>query len=53
MQQLLVDEFDQNNTIDGKMGERTAVIINFISDQDRLLTRITEIRQEYYTNLAI
>ena len=53
VQQLLVDEFDQNIDVDGKMGERTAVIINSIADQDNLLTRITEIRREYYTNLAI
>ncbi|WP_081298556.1 putative peptidoglycan-binding domain-containing protein [Gilliamella apicola] len=28
-------------------------MITSISDQDRLLTRITVIRREYYTNLAL
>lgn len=53
VQQLLVDEFDQNITIDEKIGESIAVIINSIADQDNLLTRNTEIRREYYINLAI
>ncbi|WP_370519441.1 putative peptidoglycan-binding domain-containing protein [Gilliamella sp. Pas-s27] len=39
--------------MNGKMGEATANIINSISDQDKLLTRITEIRKAYYTKLAI
>lgn len=53
IQQLLVNEFNQDLNIDGKMGKATALIINSLSEQDKLLTRITEIRKEYYTNLAI
>jgi hypothetical protein len=35
------------------MGEATALIINSISDKNKLLTRITDIRKAYYTKLAI
>ena len=53
IQQLLVDEFKQNIIVNGKMDEKLALIINSISDENRLLTRITEIRRQYYTSLAI
>ncbi len=35
------------------MGEATAFIINSISDKNKLLTSITDIRKAYYTKLTI
>ena len=48
VQKLLVNEFDQILTIDGGMGPKTAEAVNNVSDQNKLLNRIAEIRREYY-----
>lgn len=48
VQKLLVDEFDQNITVDGGMGKQTANALNQPQDQEKLLTRISEIRKAYY-----
>ncbi|WP_165851717.1 glycosyl hydrolase 108 family protein [Chryseobacterium pennipullorum] len=48
VQKLLVNEFNQTLTIDGGMGKETANALNQPKDQEQLLTRISEIRKEYY-----
>ncbi len=48
VQKLLVSEFNQTITIDGGMGKETANALNQPSDQEKLLTRISEIRKAYY-----
>ena len=52
VQKLLVNEFGQTITIDGDIGSKTIEALNNVEDQDKLLNRISEIRKEYYTDLA-
>ena len=52
VQKLLVNEFEQNITIDGGIGPKTIEALNNVDDQDKLLNRIAEIRKKYYTDLA-
>ena len=44
--------FGQTITIDGDIGSKTIEALNNVEDQDKLLNRISEIRKEYYTDLA-
>ncbi|WP_228422290.1 glycosyl hydrolase 108 family protein [Chryseobacterium aurantiacum] len=48
VQKLLVDEFNQSIAVDGGMGKQTANALNQPQDQEKLLTRISEIRKAYY-----
>jgi len=52
IQQLLKNEFGQNITVDGSMGKQTIQALNNVKNQEKLLQRITEIRKQYYKNLA-
>jgi len=52
VQELLVNEFGQNIAIDGAIGSKTIEAINSVTDQDKLLNRIAEIRKNFYYNLA-
>ena len=53
IQKLLNNEFGQNLIVDGAMGKGTIAGINNVQNQQKLLQRISEIRKDYYTNLAI
>ncbi|WP_281237910.1 glycosyl hydrolase 108 family protein [Flavobacterium praedii] len=52
VQKLLVNEFEQNITIDGGIGTNTINAINNVTDQDKLLKKISKIRKQYYTDLT-
>ncbi|WP_312078749.1 putative peptidoglycan-binding domain-containing protein [Chryseobacterium sp.] len=52
IQKLLKDEFQQNIEADGGIGSLTVNAINSVEDQSKLFNRISEIRKEYYTDLA-
>lgn len=52
IQRLLKNEFNQNINDDGAIGPKTIEAINNVEDQDKLLTRIAEIRKQYYINLT-
>lgn len=52
VQKLLVNEFEQDISIDGSIGPKTIEALNNVQDQDKLLNRIAEIRKQYYTDLA-
>jgi len=52
VQKLLVNEFNQNITVDGGMGKDTAKALNGPEDQEKLLQRISEIRKAYYDHGA-
>ncbi|WP_294322640.1 glycosyl hydrolase 108 family protein, partial [uncultured Chryseobacterium sp.] len=52
VQKLLKDEFEQDIKDDGTIGSKTIEALNNVHDQDKLLTRIAEIRKQYYTNLT-
>lgn len=53
IQKLLVNEFNQDITVDGAIGLQTIGALNNVQNQELLLKRITEIRKKYYTDLAI
>jgi lysozyme family protein len=52
VQRLLKNEFEQDIKDDGTIGSKTIEAINNVHDQDKLLTRIAEIRKQYYTDLT-
>jgi len=52
VQKLLVNEYSQDIPTDGGFGPKTVKAVNAVDDQAKLLTRIGEIRKEYYTDLA-
>ncbi|GAA4152133.1 hypothetical protein GCM10022217_06670 [Chryseobacterium ginsenosidimutans] len=52
VQKLLKDEFEQDIKDDGTIGSKTIEAINNAHDQDKLLTRLAEIRKQYYTDLT-
>ncbi len=52
VQRLLKNEFEQDIKDDGTIGSKTIEAINNVHDQDKLLTRLAEIRKQYYTDLT-
>lgn len=52
VQKLLKEEFEQDVKADGSIGSKTIEALNNVHDQDKLLTRIAEIRKQYYTDLT-
>lgn len=52
VQRLLKNEFEQDIKDDGTIGSKTIEALNNVHDQDKLLTRIAEIRKQYYTDLT-
>lgn len=53
IQKLLNEEFNQNLSLDGVIGPKTIQAMNGVGDSSILTSRITDIRKEYYKELAV
>jgi len=53
IQKLLNEEFNQNLSLDGVIGPKTIQAMNSVGDSSILTSRITDIRKEYYRELAV
>ncbi len=49
---LLIDEYDQDISTDKNIGENICHAINNIKDQNKLLKELTDLRKDYYIELA-